>query len=140
MRGHGPSSNALRAALTARCVSSRPARATRAQGASVAGLIESMLFPDAAAQNCPSMYNWYSCMALPPCGTVVSCPTGYSRSAAESTLVDTPLRRAPPPALVERHLAEEIRQVLRIGSKGQRLSFPHLLDALAGRELRGWRS
>ena len=50
MRAQGPSSNAVRAALIARCVSSRPARATRAHGSSVAGLIESTLLPDFAGR------------------------------------------------------------------------------------------
>ena len=55
MRAQGPLSKAVRAALIARCVSSRPARATRAHGSSVAGLIESTLLPDFAGPNSPSM-------------------------------------------------------------------------------------
>ncbi len=55
MRGQGPSSKARRAAAMARCVSLRPARAMRAQGSSVAGLIESAVFPPSASENAPSM-------------------------------------------------------------------------------------
>ena len=55
IRGHGPSSNARRAAAIARCVSFRLARATRAHGSSVAGLIESAVLPPSASQNWPSM-------------------------------------------------------------------------------------
>jgi hypothetical protein len=54
MRGQAPLSKALRAAWMARCVSSRPARTTRAQGSSVAGLMESTVLPDFAGQNSPS--------------------------------------------------------------------------------------
>jgi len=55
MRGQGPSSKARRAAAIARCVSLRLARAIRAHGSSVAGLMESTVRPPSASQNWPSM-------------------------------------------------------------------------------------
>ena len=52
---HGPSSNALRAARTARLMSSASPSATRARVSPVAGLGVSNVLPDAASAHCPSM-------------------------------------------------------------------------------------
>src|SRR6201986_5279861 len=55
MRLHGPLSKALRAALTARLMSSASSSATLARGSPGAGLGVSTVLPDAAAVHCPPM-------------------------------------------------------------------------------------
>src|SRR4029077_15649508 len=55
MRLHGPLSNALRAALTARLMSSASPSATLARVSPVAGFGVSNVLPDAASVHCPSM-------------------------------------------------------------------------------------
>ena len=52
---HGPASNALRAAFTARSMSSASPSATRARVSPVAGLGVSNVLPDAESVHCPSM-------------------------------------------------------------------------------------
>src|SRR5271165_2239551 len=55
---HGPSSNAERAARTARLMSSAPPSAMRARVSPVAGFGVSNVLPDAASVHCPLMNNW----------------------------------------------------------------------------------
>src|SRR6478735_9741817 len=55
MRLHGPLSNALRAARTARLMSSASPSATLARVSPVAGFGVSNVLPDAASVHCPSM-------------------------------------------------------------------------------------
>src|SRR6185312_17110604 len=55
MRLHGPLSKALRAALTARLMSSASPSATLARVSPVAGFGVSNVLPDAASVHCPSM-------------------------------------------------------------------------------------
>ena len=55
MRLHGPLSKALRAALTARLMSSASPSATLARVSPVAGLGVSNVLPDAASVHCPPM-------------------------------------------------------------------------------------
>ena len=66
MRGHGPSSKALRAASMARTESSRPALATSPIGSPVAGSVVVKVSPDWASTYSPSMKSWKSAMARNP--------------------------------------------------------------------------
>src|SRR5512136_2302868 len=59
MRPQGPSSNAARAAATARRTSSASASATRAKTSAVAGFRSSKVFPEAASTQRPPINNWY---------------------------------------------------------------------------------
>ena len=68
---HGPSSNARRAARTARSMSSAPPSATRASVSPVAGSGVSNVLPDAASHHCPLMN---SC-----CGEPMKASTSRSR-------------------------------------------------------------
>jgi len=62
MFAHVPASAALRAAATARSMSSRPALATVAMVEPSEGFRVSNVFPSAASANSPSMNSWYSRM------------------------------------------------------------------------------
>ena len=67
--GHGPLSNALRAASMARCASSRPALATSAIFSPVDGANVGNVSPDFGAVHSPLMKSWVSATVSP----LVSC-------------------------------------------------------------------
>jgi hypothetical protein len=58
MRGHGPSSNAARAAATAASTSSRPARGTVAHARAVYGSTVSNVAPETASTHSPPTRFW----------------------------------------------------------------------------------
>ena len=86
---HGPSSNALRAAFTARLMSSASPSATRASVSPVAGLGVSNVLPDAASIHCPLMNICrgapMNCSTLRSSVTVMGASSLLPRAAPEGT-------------------------------------------------------
>ena len=96
IRGHGPSSNALRAASTARWASSRPALATSAIFSPVDGAYVGKVSPDCASDQAPSMYSCVSLIAIPLRTNV--CPARYAGATRRSS----PTPRAAKPSRDQR--------------------------------------
>src|SRR5437773_3355730 len=135
MRGHGPESNAARAATTARSASSAPALATAQIGSSVAGFIVVYVSPEAASTGAPLMMSLAGFTGVNV--WVIASSPSTARAAARAVVRRSLGSGSPPgfgsPALddvgmmpvVLGHLAHQLAQrvlgrphILRLGRNG----------------------
>src|SRR6516162_11530145 len=129
IRPQGPSSNAFRAARTARLMSSASPSATRASVSPVAGLGVSNVLPDAASLHCPLMNIWRG--APMNSSTLRSSVTVMGASS----LLALRLRKAPPSRLDSPHIGPACgpQAAAQLGSLNE--TTHHLAGA---RGLTGW--